>query len=145
MQEELLQKIEDNINFAIDYQKTNEEEIEELVQEFIRPFDLSQAPLLRVGLIKITDTNIYSLYDIHHIISDGISVEILLQEFISLYQGKNLPELRIQYKDYAVWQNELFKTGRIQKQEEYWKKAFEERIPVLNLPTDYVRTHNTKL
>ena len=79
------------------------------------------------------------LCDMHHIISDGISVSVLIREFTDLYEGASLPELRIQYKDFAVWQNERLQSEDLKRQEAYWLDAFAGEIPVLDWPTDYVR------
>jgi hypothetical protein len=79
------------------------------------------------------------MYDMHHIISDGTSFPIFVNEFISLYGGLILPRLRIQYKDFTHWQNNLVKSNTFKKQEEYWMELFSNEIPVLNLPTDYPR------
>ncbi|NIM91687.1 MAG: hypothetical protein GTO17_12165, partial [Candidatus Aminicenantes bacterium] len=75
----------------------------------------------------------------HHIITDGTSQEIFTQEFMALYGGKELPALRLQYKDFSGWQNNHRQREAIIKQEEYWKQQFEGEIPVLHLPTDYPR------
>ncbi|MCP4149513.1 MAG: non-ribosomal peptide synthetase, partial [bacterium] len=77
--------------------------------------------------------------DIHHIISDGVSHDILQKDFKALYIGQELPSLRIQYKDYSEWQNSEKEKGSIKKQETYWLKQFEGEIPVLELPLDYPR------
>lgn len=79
------------------------------------------------------------MYDMHHIISDGVSRKILIDEFFSLYQGKHLEPLRLQYKDFAAWQNELFESEEIKLQEKYWLEKFKGDIPVINLPTDFKR------
>ncbi len=111
----------------------------EVTRDFVRPFDLGQAPLLRVGLLKIEKDKYLLLVDVHHIITDGISMQVLVKDFISLNPGVELPPLRLQYKDYAQWENQVLGSGRIKKQEEYWLRVFEDKIPVLNLPTDYPR------
>jgi hypothetical protein len=108
-------------------------------QNFIRPFDLSQAPLMRVGLIKREKDHHILMIDMHHIISDGLSIGILVREFVRLYEGEELPELQIQYKDFAGWQSKWFKTGEMKKQEDYWLNRFSGDIPILNLKTDYPR------
>ncbi|WP_281944493.1 non-ribosomal peptide synthetase, partial [Paenibacillus tyrfis] len=79
------------------------------------------------------------LIDMHHIISDGVSMGILTKEFIRLYEGDQLPPLRIQYKDYAAWQQGEVHSRRLRKQEAYWLETFRGEIPVLDLPTDYKR------
>ncbi len=77
--------------------------------------------------------------DMHHIISDGVSMNILNRELCKLYEGKELSPLDLQYKDYAVWQKDLFTQEEMKKQEEYWINVFKEEVPILNMPTDYKR------
>ncbi len=132
------QKIYSEIDFKIDYMEAKNEEINSIVKEFVRPFDLRVAPLLRVGLIKVDDQHLL-LLDMHHIISDGVSQEILISDFIKLYSGEELAELRIQYKDYSVWQNDLFEIELFKKQEKYWIDQFENFF-TLNLPLDHPRS-----
>jgi amino acid adenylation domain-containing protein len=109
------------------------------IENFIRPFDLSRAPLLRVGLIKVEAGKYILMVDMHHIITDGISLRIFTKEFLTLYPGQQLPPLSLQYKDYSQWQTGEEKRKAPGKQEEYWLKQFEGEIPVLALPMDFVR------
>ncbi|NIM11547.1 MAG: amino acid adenylation domain-containing protein [Candidatus Aminicenantes bacterium] len=109
------------------------------ISDFIRPFDLSQAPLIRVGVIEIKDNYHLLLADMHHIISDGLSHGILVRDFMDLYHGNKLLPLRFQYKDYTEWQNTRLQTDELKQQEKYWLNIFAGDIPVLNLPTDYPR------
>jgi len=163
--EELVQRIHDRVEFDIEYYQVEEEwssrfegtrglaplpgepsarssqPAAALISSFIRPFDLSRAPLLRVGSIEYNpavDRHILML-DMHHIITDGTSMIVLIKEIMALYAGKTLPGIRIRYKDFSRWQNNLLKAGEIKKQEEYWKKRFSSEIPVLNLSYDYPR------
>ncbi len=136
---EPVQVVNKEVSFEIEYIEADIEKASEIAIEFVKAFDLSKAPLIRVALVKIKDKEHILMIDMHHVISDGVSMGILTKEFMELYDGKKLTELRIQYKDFAVWQNELFKSGEIKKQEEYWLQAFEVEIPVLNMPTDYQR------
>jgi amino acid adenylation domain-containing protein len=136
---EPVQQLHERVDFAVQVQEVAETEVETIIKNFIYPFDLSCAPLLRVGVIKISETKHILLFDMHHIISDGASIAILVREFVKLYQGEKLPELRIQYKDYSAWQNRLLRSGQIKKQEEYWLGQYQGEIPILNLPTDYPR------
>ncbi|MGB7604620.1 MAG: amino acid adenylation domain-containing protein, partial [Lutisporaceae bacterium] len=136
---EAVQVVHKEVSFKIEYTEADKEKAREIAAEFVKAFDLSKAPLLRVALTKIKDKEHILMIDMHHIISDGVSMGILTKEFMELYDGKELTELRIQYKDFAAWQNELFKSGEIKKEEEYWLKAFEGEVPVLNMPTDYQR------
>jgi fengycin family lipopeptide synthetase D len=112
-----------------------------LISSFIRPFDLSGAPLLRLILIKSKEDKYILVLDMHHIIADGTSIGILIKEFMDFYNEMDLPVLRIQYKDFSQWQDIQIKTGKIKKQKDYWLKEFQPlgEIPVINLPTDYIR------
>lgn len=136
---EPVQKIADRVDFKVNFQWASEDEVDAIVDSFIQPFDLTKSPLLRVGLIKVSDEKHIFMYDMHHIISDGTSMGILNSEFIALYYGKPLPELRIQYKDFSAWQNAFYQTGQIRKMEEYWLDAMKGEIPALNMPVDYKR------
>ncbi|MEN1935220.1 amino acid adenylation domain-containing protein [Paenibacillus sp. 102] len=139
MEGELVQKIVDEVPFTIKYRKAADLEWKSIMQSFLQPFRLESAPLLRVELVQLTHTKYILLIDMHHIISDGMSADILMREMIELYKGNQLTELRIQYKDYAAWEKEIMDTDEMKKQEEYWLNQFEEEIPVLEIPTDYPR------
>ncbi len=125
-----------NIEFEIEYYEIFKNN---LFFQFVRPFDLACAPLLRVGLIKIGEESHILMVDIHHIITDGTSVGILIKELIKLYCGEKMSEIRLQYKDFSEWQNRLLTSEEIKRQAEYWREQFEGDIPVLDLPTDYPR------
>jgi hypothetical protein len=144
--EEFVQIIHPEVEFSLDYLVSDSEDnIEALVRGMIRPFHLNEAPLFRVGLIQLPTVEYEGkerfllFYDIHHIISDGVTMSILVKEVFALYQGMALPELRIQYKDFAAWQNKLFSSDAMKRQEEYWLTRFAGEIPALNLFTDYPR------
>ncbi|MCK4764863.1 MAG: amino acid adenylation domain-containing protein [Candidatus Aminicenantes bacterium] len=132
-----------DIEFELEYYTTGSKEQgagnEEIIKTFIRPFDLSRAPLLRVGLINREKNKNLLLADMHHIISDGLSLGIFLREFPVLYAGEELAPLNLQYKDYSEWQNNEKGKESIKKQEQYWQEQFAGEIPVLNLPTDFPR------
>ncbi|MBN2864065.1 MAG: amino acid adenylation domain-containing protein, partial [Bacteroidales bacterium] len=136
---EAVQKIWKSASVCIEYFKLKEDEINQTIDKFIRPFDLSRAPLIRIGIIEKTKDRSILLFDMHHIISDGISLSIFVKEFISSYQGESLPALRLQYRDFSDWQNRMFGSDAFKKQERYWLSQFEGEIPVLNLPTDFRR------
>ena len=135
----VVQKVARSVDFEIEYAQGRAEAIDEHIKAFIRPFDLSKAPLLRAGLITISPEQHYLLFDMHHIISDGISMAILTQEFMALYEGQELKEQRIGYKDFSQWQNEYLRSEKIKDQESYWLEQFAGEIPLLNLPLDYPR------
>jgi non-ribosomal peptide synthetase component F len=77
--------------------------------------------------------------DIHHIITDGFSNEVLRREFIRLFNNEELPPMRIQYKDFVLWRNSQKMLHKINRQKEYWLNLFEDQIPELKMPLDYKR------
>ncbi|HEX3044758.1 MAG TPA: condensation domain-containing protein, partial [Bacillota bacterium] len=151
--EEPAQRIHHQVDFQVEYWEMADDggegnghggagsdpRVQSIIRDFIRPFDLSQAPLIRVGLIRISDTRHLLLFDIHHIIADGASLGIMVRELARIYAGLTLPELQVQYKDFAVWQNERLQSAAMEKQAEFWLATFQGEIPVLHLPTDFPR------
>ncbi|HEX2926726.1 MAG TPA: amino acid adenylation domain-containing protein [Ruminiclostridium sp.] len=136
---EPVQKIHQEVDFKIEYDESQESDIDEKIKEFIRPFALDTAPLFRLKLIRLGEDRHLFLYDIHHIIADATSIGIIVREFVRLYEGETPETLKFQYKDYAIRQSEQKKAGTDRKSEEYWLKCFEGEIPVLDLPVDYPR------
>ncbi|MDQ1355252.1 MAG: hypothetical protein QG657_5562, partial [Acidobacteriota bacterium] len=139
-----VQVIHRNVAFEITYISAEDqlpisESLNQTIKNFIRPFDLSKAPLLRTAVVHLSRREHFLLFDMHHIIADGVSMGILVRNFVNLYEGNKLPALKLQYIDFAGWQNKMFKCGQMKKQEEYWLKKFNGDIPVLNMPTDYPR------
>ena len=132
---ELLQKIQEEVEFKLEYEEVPHSNIEQVTREFIKPFDLSKAPLIRAKAITMKNKKTLLLIDMHHIISDGETVSIIAKELSELYNGKLIKEKEIEYKDFAVWESkEEFK-----KQEEYWLSMYNDEIPTLELPTNYSR------
>jgi len=114
-------------------------DIESLIKDFIRPFDLEAAPLLRAGLLQVNGNEHLLMVDMHHIITDGVSQAILIKDFMSLYNGDTLPALPLQYTDYAEWQHGQEQRERLSVQREFWRQEFAEEAPSLDLPTDFQR------
>jgi amino acid adenylation domain-containing protein len=142
--EEPVQRIHDDVEFGVEYlnlaaKNAKERQKINIIRDFIRPFDLSRAPLLRVGLIKVEKEEHILMVDMHHIVSDGTSTGVLTKEFMALYAGKEFAPLRIQYNDFSQWQNSAEIRETVKKQEEYWLEEFAGEIPVLDLPLDYPR------
>ncbi|MBY0116224.1 non-ribosomal peptide synthetase [Paenibacillus xylanexedens] len=136
---EASQRIYQDVNFAVEFYQADEQEVETVVHGFVRPFDLAKPPLLRVGLVELAPERHILMYDMHHIISDGVSMEIFVEEFVRLYGGEQLEPLRIQYKDYTVWQHSQEQQERLRHQGTYWLDMFQGELPVLEMPTDYPR------
>ncbi|MBE9209303.1 AMP-binding protein [Nostoc sp. LEGE 06077] len=117
-----------------------------LIQEETQtPFDLSQAPLLRAKLLCLSANQHLLLLTTHHIISDGWSVGVLIQELATVYQallkGKPspLPQLPIQYADFAYWQRQWLQQEVLKTQLNYWQQQLSNSTPLLKLPTDRPR------
>ena len=110
-----------------------------------QPFDLGQAPLWRVRLLQVDEADHVLILVMHHIVSDGWSMPILLDEWIRSYEGlrlgqpASLPALPIQYADYAIWQRQCLEAGELERQLAYWEAELGGEQPVLELPTDHPR------
>ncbi|WP_258191652.1 non-ribosomal peptide synthase/polyketide synthase, partial [Pseudomonas fluorescens] len=110
-----------------------------------RTFNLEQGPLLRVDLLRLAaDDHVLVLVQ-HHIVSDGWSMQVMVEELVQLYsafsQGRDLqlPALPIQYADYAVWQRDWMEAGEKARQLDYWRDLLSGEQPVLELPFDFLR------
>jgi amino acid adenylation domain-containing protein/non-ribosomal peptide synthase protein (TIGR01720 family) len=114
-------------------------------QQSVLPFDLSVGPLLRVTLLKLADQEHVLLLTLHHIVSDGWSMNVLIDEFIRCYDAfdagtqPQLAPLPIQYSDYALWQRRWLEAGEQARQLDYWQTQLGNEHPVLELPTDHPR------
>jgi phthiocerol/phenolphthiocerol synthesis type-I polyketide synthase E len=137
--EEPVQIVCDEVEFKLEYLQIKTENVAEIMEKFIRPFDISSVPLFRACLIKMGPGKHILLFDIHHIIADAYSISIMVEEFSLLYQGQALPEIALQYKDFAVWKNDLEKTGVYKRYKDYWIDLLANALPVLNLPADFVK------
>ena len=138
--EEPVQKIHQEVKFEIEeYTPVDELDVTRIIKNFIQPFDLSRVPLVRVGIIKTGEERHLLMVDMNHIITDGTSMGLFVNEFMTLYAGKILSPLRLQYKDYSEWQRSQKEEGALETQAEYWQRQFREEIPVLELPVDFVR------
>ena len=109
------------------------------------PFNLAKGPLVRMSLIKMGDEEHIILLTMHHIISDGWSMGVLISEIAAIYDAftrgrpSPLPPLKIQYADFSNWQREYFEGGVLEKQLQYWKDTLGDSSGLLELPTDRPR------
>jgi len=122
-------------------------EVQRLVTEDCQQlFDLASGPLLRSKLLQLDEQEHLLLFVIHHIISDGWSAGVLIREIAALYsafsqnQPSPLPELPIQYADFAIWQRQWLQGDILETQLAYWKQQLGSTPPVLELPTDRPRS-----
>ncbi|HEY1348560.1 MAG TPA: amino acid adenylation domain-containing protein [Ktedonobacteraceae bacterium] len=116
-----------------------------IAAEFEHVFDLARGPLLRVTLLALGEQEHIFLLTVHHLISDGWSTGVFLQELAALYNGlasgtpASLPALPLQYADVATWQREQLRGPRLDALLAYWKEQLAGAPAVLDLPTDYPR------
>ncbi|HLP62849.1 MAG TPA: condensation domain-containing protein, partial [Candidatus Deferrimicrobium sp.] len=145
--EEPVQRIYEpnEIKFALEYFEIEnigdtKAAIEGIVDNFIKAFDISQPPLWQVGLVRASENKYLLLDKLHHIISDDISIGILMTEVSALYRGETLTKPVIQYKDYVEWQTKEGK-NLLKEQEAFWLDCFHDApdLPVLDLPFDFPR------
>ncbi|MFW0739616.1 amino acid adenylation domain-containing protein [Flavobacterium sp. T12S277] len=140
-----------DVDFKIEYAdfttvENQQQAVEKRIDQYAQhPFDLAQAPLVNAQLIKLSEKRHLLLFNMHHIISDGWSMGILSNELITIYdhlvQNKaiSLPELSLQYKDYASWIRSEEQTVKQKKSEAYWLDIFSGNLPVIELPPDKMR------
>lgn len=136
---EPVQIIHDRVESPVKFIKMSIEELEEHKKTFVKPFNLNLAPLMRIEIIELSEEEHILLMDVHHIVSDGMSMGYIIKEFSALYNGHELAEVKRQYKDYAVWQQNKLKVDGFNTQKNYWKDNFQGKLPVLDLPVDYER------
>ncbi|MFP2929328.1 amino acid adenylation domain-containing protein, partial [Pyxidicoccus sp. 3LG] len=119
-------------------------------EEARKPFDLVNGPLLRTRLVRLSEREHLLLVTMHHIVADGWSTNVLVREVATLYlafvagRPSPLPELPIQYADYAAWQRDWLQGDVLERQLAYWKRQLEGIPPALELATDHPRTADTR-
>ncbi len=136
-----VQRIVDNTFLKLDFEHSSSPDIQKFAQGFVRPFDLENPPLMRTKLISHDSGTHWLLLDFHHIVCDGVSVGILLQELMDLYAGNKLDPLPIQHKDFAAWEAGRLEESR-RRHEQFWFDLFASP-PESELPTDKPRSNQT--
>ncbi len=134
-----VQIIHDAITFSLETAEGERNSLDAEIEKFVRPFDLTKAPLFRAKLIIFSKEQAALLIDLHHIVSDGTSKSIFMRDFMDLYNGKELSPLSVQYKDYVQWFKKNMNEENYQEQREYWHYVCSGDIPVLDLPLDFKR------
>ncbi|MGB5930633.1 MAG: amino acid adenylation domain-containing protein, partial [Cyclobacteriaceae bacterium] len=135
-----VQKINRTFDFEIEYFSANEDSIPDVLNRFVRPFDLSKESLIRVGVVNIPDTDIYvMIVDMHHIISDGVSQGVLVKDFITIYDGNEPEEVSLTYKDFAEWQQSEDQKRALHRHKDFWLEQFSDIPDPMDLPLDSPR------
>ncbi len=149
-----------DFDFTINYIDYSKEENKEILlrnyikEDAVKQFDLENGPLIRAALLKLKDNKYIFYYNIHHIISDGWSLEVLARDVFESYQAykenkePSLPKLRIQYKDYAIWYLNQINESQLEEQKSYWLKELREHLSKFEFPTEKkrpsIKTYNGK-
>ncbi len=134
---EPMQKIYDSVEpdfIYLDFSSEDNHTQESLMESFVKPFDLSQAPLIRAELVECKNCS-YLFFDMHHIICDGVSMNVISNEFTRIFAGEMLPPVKRHYKDYSEWMS----TRDLSAQKQYWLQQFSDDIPTLDMATDFPR------
>ncbi|MDB4867727.1 MAG: subfamily HAD-superfamily phosphatase, partial [Cohnella sp.] len=134
-----VQQIQTDMPFHVIDLEATDDTLNEVIDRFVQPFSVYQAPLFRCGLVTVSEHRHVWLLDMHHAVSDGLSMRVLLEDFSSYYQGRSLPPLRIQYGDYAVWQQNRLNSPDMQQQRAYWQEMLQGGVPLLHMPCDNPR------
>lgn len=135
---ELYQRIINHAQIKIDCYNGQEKDLQSILDKFPKPFDLAVAPLLRASVYVLDNKKTLLLLDTHHIIMDGASLNILIQDFCTLYSNNNIDKLKFEYIDYSEWEKSFVESDEIKKYDEYWASVFaNSQISSLNLPYDF--------
>ncbi|MCP4178736.1 MAG: amino acid adenylation domain-containing protein, partial [bacterium] len=145
------QKILEKPNFVVNFiDLRNSINIDDKVKkiadlEISTEFDLENGPLVRFSILRLEEEKSLIFFNMHHIISDGWSMNLFSKEFLIIYNSYRnnnepvLEELRIQYKDYSAWQNKLLSSQKFNDQRKYWLDKLSGELPILNLQADKTR------
>ncbi len=136
---ELCQKILPDLKLQIINKKIKEENVKEEFELFNTKFDLTKAPLLKVLVLYLNNNHTMLFINMHHIISDGTSLKILLDEFCKLYNDEELPKKTFTYKDFINYENSFSNSQIYKNNKKFWLNEFKNEIPILNFPTNYTR------
>lgn len=136
---DIVQKIAPNINFKLEIQNSTSTNTHYLLKQFVQPFNLAKAPLFRATLVIQNNQTATLLVDMHHSISDGSSITILLKELSKLYNGRTLEDNPITYKDFSEWEKAHFLSSEFTESEKFWLDQFQDELPVLHMPTTFER------
>ncbi len=136
---DLVQHILDEPRFFIERYECGEDEVKAIENRFLRPFDLSKAPLLRIAAIRLERNKHVLLADAHHIAVDGLSSNVIAEELMALYEGRLLPPVEVQFRDGISILSEALTPQRRAELETFWREQLSGTLPILALPEDYPR------
>ncbi|MCD9026221.1 non-ribosomal peptide synthetase [Cohnella silvisoli] len=136
-----IQIIHDSFSFYLERSMDSPDRLEELMHQVIQPFELDKPPLIRAHLTEFTDGKSLLLLHLHHIIADGLSLGILMNDLLAILEGEELPPLTLQYKDYCEWINDRTISA---EHEAFWERRFNDYSSTPDLPIDVPRPTNRR-
>ena len=141
---DIVQYVNNDVNIDIPLFYDNFSNLDNILNSYQKPFDLEKDFLLRLYIYYLDNDKTLLLIDTHHIAVDGVSLNIFINELCRLYNDENLEDLRIDYKDFAVWENDFLNSDKIKELENYWISKFKDStLPSINLPYDYVKSNTS--
>lgn len=135
----IMQRIYSDVIFKIDYSEDSMD-VYDFITSHVKPFDLKRPPLLRCAVMRKAANDYIFVLDIHHIVSDGASIQLLVEDIFRRYNNAEKEPTEYEYIDYSEWQKEYVAGEEYSKHREYWKNVYDEIPEPLDFPTDYKRT-----
>jgi amino acid adenylation domain-containing protein len=132
-----VQRVCPQVEFTVRTFEADEQTARQVIEDFLEAFSLDKPPLLRVGIVSLAPECHILVVDIHHIVFDGISMALLVDEFLYLYGGSDAAPPQIQFKDYAVWLNEPEQTEKLARQRDFWMERLDPQMAAMPLPYDF--------
>ncbi len=136
---EVKQKVVRPYSFKLEVVEANFTNLDNLVMDFSRPFDLGKAPLFKAMLVVFENNKSALLLDFHHIICDGDSISTFINELCDLYNGVPITKKEFDYTDFTFWEQNYFDSKDFEKDKKYWLEMFKGELPVLTMPTSFSR------
>ena len=133
------QKILKHSKIQIKHISISKDDVEKYFKKFNTNLDLRKAPLLKAMVLYLDNNHTMIFIKMHHIISDGASMQILLDEFCKLYNNEELPKVKFTYRDFINYENYFKGSDQFIANKDFWLNEFKDEIPTLNLPTNFVR------
>ncbi|MBD0254363.1 MAG: amino acid adenylation domain-containing protein, partial [Cytophagales bacterium] len=133
------QQIEDNVSVPVGRLSLAGRNPDDVIRSLVKPFEVSKAPLLRVTVVDAGPREHLLFVDMHHLICDGHSQQILTREFAALYAGLALPPVPLQYRDYSEWRHSEENRQSRKSAADFWDQELAGPLPVLELPYDFAR------
>ncbi|MDO3410236.1 amino acid adenylation domain-containing protein [Saccharibacillus sp. CPCC 101409] len=137
--EQIVQSIQSGVRLRLSARRAAERDVPALMDEFVRPFDLGRAPLMRAGLVSCGGGLHFILLDFHHIAVDGVSMHVFFEDWSKLYRGERPEAPGLQFKDFSVWYQREAAAEIRAAQLGYWREKLSGELPMLQLPADKPR------